>query len=160
MQQLTFKIGLHLGIKSNPLPLYLKFPSAWRHWVVLGGETTCFGWKETDCSIYIVRVWSKQKFHLKHRRLLDFSDTSKNPSQMFFKIGVLKKFAILQGKHLCWSHLLINFIKIRLQCSCFSGNNAKFLKTPFLQNTTGGNLVPDALGTKLHRWLLLHYCYF
>ena len=28
-------------------------------------------------------------------------------SQMFFKIGVLKNFAILTGKHLCWSLLYI-----------------------------------------------------
>ena len=28
-------------------------------------------------------------------------------SQMFFKIGVLKNFAIFAGKHLCWSYFLI-----------------------------------------------------
>ena len=28
---------------------------------------------------------------------------------MFFKIGVLKNFAILTGKHLCWSRFLIKF---------------------------------------------------
>ena len=30
-----------------------------------------------------------------------------NRSQMFFKIGVLKKFANLTGKQLCWSFFLI-----------------------------------------------------
>ena len=39
-------------------------------------------------------------------------------SQMFFKIGVLKNFANLTGKHLCWSIYSI--------------------RTPFLQNTSGG----------------------
>ena len=28
-------------------------------------------------------------------------------SQLFFKIGILKNFAIVTGKHLCWSHFLI-----------------------------------------------------
>ena len=29
-------------------------------------------------------------------------------SQLFFKIGVLKHFAIFTGKHLCWNLLLIS----------------------------------------------------
>ena len=78
--------------------------------------------------------------------------------QMFFKIGVLKSsrpevfrekdvpknFAILTGKHLCWNILLIklrpkclNLIKKRLQHSCYFANIAKFLRTSFLQNTSG-----------------------
>ena len=36
-----------------------------------------------------------------------------SPSQMFFKIGVLKNFTIFTGKHLCWSLVLI-----KLQVSC------------------------------------------
>ena len=32
----------------------------------------------------------------------------KQPPQVFYKKGVLKHFAILKGKHLCWSLLLIN----------------------------------------------------
>ena len=38
---------------------------------------------------------------------------------MFFKIGVLKDFAIFTGKHLCWS-LPQNFIKKRLQHGCWN----------------------------------------
>ena len=34
-------------------------------------------------------------------------------SQMFYKTGVLKKFAILAGKHLHWSLFLINLVKKR-----------------------------------------------
>ena len=41
--------------------------------------------------------------------------------QVFFKIDVLKNFAIFTGKHLCWS----------LQHRCFPVNIAKFLRTPF-----------------------------
>ena len=70
---------------------------------------------------------------------------------MFFKIGVLKNFALFTGKYLClslsWSlkvHGLkaYNFIKERLQHRCFPMNNAKFLRTPFF--------------TEQLRWLLLY----
>ena len=37
---------------------------------------------------------------------------------MFFKIGVLKNFAIFTGNHLCWN----NFIKKRLQLRFFAMN--------------------------------------
>ena len=68
---------------------------------------------------------------------------------MFFKIAVLKHFAMLTWKHLCWSldvSFLINvvglkacnFIKKRLQHRFFLINIAKFLRTVFLQNTSGG----------------------
>ena len=35
------------------------------------------------------------------------SEDVQGRSQMFFKIGVLKKFAKFTGKHLCWSRFLI-----------------------------------------------------
>ena len=44
---------------------------------------------------------------------------------MFFKIGVLKNFAIFIGKHLYWS-LKFNFIIKKLQHRCFPVNIAKF----------------------------------
>ena len=34
-------------------------------------------------------------------------------SQMFLKIGVLKKFAIFTGKRLCWSLFLIKLLDFR-----------------------------------------------
>ena len=62
-------------------------------------------------------------------------------SQMFFEMDVFKNFAILAGKHMGWSLL----IKLqawrpakRLQHRCFHVNIAKFLRTPFLQNTSIG----------------------
>ena len=63
-------------------------------------------------------------------------------SQMFFKIGVLKIFAVFTGKHQRWSLFLIKLqtwrpVK-RLQHRCFSVDIAKFLRTSFLQNTSGG----------------------
>ena len=67
-------------------------------------------------------------------------------SQMFFKIGVLRNFAIFTVKQLCWSLFLIklqdrsscNFIKKRLQHRCFPVNTANFLRTPILQNSSEG----------------------
>ena len=68
-----------------------------------------------------------------------------NRSQMFFKIGVLKSFANFTGKHLCWISFnkvvglkAWNCIKKRLQHRCFPVKFAKFLRTRFLQNTSGG----------------------
>ena len=52
-------------------------------------------------------------------------------SQMLFKKGVLKNFAIFSGKHLCWSLFLINFIKKRLQHRCFPANIVKFCRIAF-----------------------------
>ena len=47
------------------------------------------------------------------------------------KKAALERFAILRGKHQCWS-LFFNFIKKRLQRRCFIV--AKFLTTPILMN--------------------------
>ena len=64
-------------------------------------------------------------------------------SKMFFKIGVLKNFAIFTGKHMCKSLFLIklkacNFIKKRLQkvfCRTFLN---LFLRTPILKSISIG----------------------
>ena len=66
--------------------------------------------------------------------------------QMFFKVSVLKSFANFTGKHLCWGLFLKNlqaeglqlFIEKSLQHKCFPLKFVKFLRTPFLQNTSGG----------------------
>ena len=61
-----------------------------------------------------------------------------------FKKVFLKNFTKFSGKHLCWS-LFFNkvsgmrpatLLKKRLQQSCFPVNFVKFLRTPFLQNTS------------------------
>ena len=57
---------------------------------------------------------------------------------MFVKIGVLKKFEIFAGKHLCWSlflTLLQNciFIKKRFQQKCSPVYYVKFLRTAFFR---------------------------
>ena len=60
--------------------------------------------------------------------------------------GVLRNFAKFAGIHLCQSLFfnkvaglrLVTLLKKRLWHRCFSVNFAKFLRTPFLQNTSGG----------------------
>ena len=66
-------------------------------------------------------------------------------SQMFFSIDILKSFAHFTGKHLCWSLFnkvpvfqACSFIKKRLQHSYFPVKSAKFLRIPFLRNTSDG----------------------
>ena len=49
-------------------------------------------------------------------------------SQMFFRIGILKNFAIFSKK-------ACNFIKTRLQCRCFPVNITKLLKTVIFYRT-------------------------
>ena len=59
------------------------------------------------------------------------------PLEVFDQKAVLKNFAIFTGRHLCWSLFLINgnFIKKRLQHSCFPVNIVKFIRTLILKNS-------------------------
>ena len=62
------------------------------------------------------------------------------------KEGVLKNFVKFTGKHLCQSLLLnkvaglypATLLKERLWHRCFRVNFVKFVRTHFLQNTSGG----------------------
>ena len=65
--------------------------------------------------------------------------------EVFCKKGVLRNFEKFTGKHLCQS-LFFNkvacyrpatLLKKRFWNRCFPVNFAKFLRTPFLQNTSG-----------------------
>ena len=69
----------------------------------------------------------------------------KQPPEVFFKKGVLRIFTKFIGKHLC-QRLFFNkvagprpatLLKKSLWHRCFPINFAKFLRTPFLQNTSG-----------------------
>ena len=59
--------------------------------------------------------------------------------------GVLRNFAKFTRKPLCQSLFFsATLLKKRLWHRCFSANYAKFLKTPFLQNTSGRLLLKIA----------------
>ena len=99
-------------------------------------------------------IESFRKQHQASNRSTHYIRSSR--SQMFFKIRVFKNFAILTGTHLCRSLFLIklqawrpetllkrdskawNFVEKKLRHSCFRVKFAKFFKTPFLLNTSGG----------------------
>ena len=53
------------------------------------------------------------------------------------KKGVLKNFTKFTGKHLCRASGLQLYFKKRLWHRCFPANFVKFLRTLFLQNTSG-----------------------
>ena len=73
-------------------------------------------WKSTVKTIVVKSVQSKQiSFHFYFYfisiwlsvTLKNFAVYRTSCEQMFLKIGVLNKFAIFTGKHLCWSIFLI-----------------------------------------------------
>ena len=65
--------------------------------------------------------------------------------KVFCKKGVLRNFVKFTGKHLCQSHFFnkVALLKKRLRHRCFPVNFAKFLRTPFLQNTFGRLLLNE-----------------
>ena len=56
----------------------------------------------------------------------------KQPQEVFCKKDVLRNFTKFTGKHLCQSLFLNKVADLR----CFPVNVAKFLRAPFLQNTS------------------------
>ena len=77
--------------------------------------------KKSECFVSLNKYKAKKQYNQ------GFGNRS-SCSQMFFKISVLKNFAIFTGKHVCSS----------LQHRSFPVNIVKLLRTPFLQNTSGG----------------------
>ena len=70
-------------------------------------------------------------------RLLKHCEFRKLSLVVFCKKGVLKNLAKFPGRRLCWVLPFNKVAGLRLQHRCFPGNFAKFLRTPFLQNTSG-----------------------
>ena len=81
------------------------------------------------------------------------SEKLKQPPEMFCKKGVLKNFAKFTGKHQS-QNLFFNkvtgvmpkaLLKKRLWHRCFPVNFSKFLRAPFLHNTSGRLLLDKCL---------------
>ena len=73
-------------------------------------------------------------FSITYKRYFDvkfYEGYRSSCSQMVFKVGVLKGFAIFRGKHLSWSLFLVRFMKKRPQPLCFPVNIAKIFRTTF-----------------------------
>ena len=74
-----------------------------------------------------------------HRRIWTLNwkkDWKKQPPEVFYENGVLKNFVKFTWKHLCRSLKPATLLKKRLRLSYFPVNFTKFLRTPFLQNTS------------------------
>ena len=75
------------------------------------------------------------------------------PRSCSVRRGVLRNFAKFTRKHICQApffktccrHKTCNFIKKRLRHTCFPLNFAKFIRTPFSQNTSGRLFLCDLL---------------
>ena len=84
---------------------------------------------------------------------------------MLGKKGALRNFTKFTGKHLCQS-LFFNkvagqvfLLKKRLWHRCFPANFVKFLRTPFLQNTSGRLLLN--IWNQYLCWISIHaLCYY
>ena len=81
------------------------------------------------------------QFNCYHRSLCYY--WQKQPPEVFYEKVVLKKFAKVTGKHMYQSVYFnkvagsaCNLIKKRFWQRCFPVNFAKFLRIPFLQNTS------------------------
>ena len=80
-----------------------------------------------------------------------------NHQKCSMKKGVLRNFTKFTGKHLCQSLFFNNvaglrpatLLKKRLWHRCFPVNFAKFLRTPFLQNTYGRLLLNGETNVKI-----------
>ena len=86
--------------------------------------------------------------------LVNISSTiQKQPLEVFCKKGVLRNFVKFTVKHLCQSLFLnkiagfrsATLLKKRLWHRCFSVHFTKFLRSPFLQNTSGRLLLTIAI---------------
>ena len=83
--------------------------------------------------------WSFQLICKLHYLQFGFQKYRSSRSQMYFRIGVLKNFAMFTGKYLCLSLFFINIqawkpatlLKKRLRHRCFPVKFARFLRTPF-----------------------------
>ena len=81
--------------------------------------------------------------------------------EVFFKKGTLRNFAKFTGKHVCQSLCFnkvaglrsANLFKKILSHRCFPVNFAKFLRTSFLQNTSGRLLLNKVIKKKLDYFL-------
>ena len=69
------------------------------------------------------------------KTLNSWSSVQKQPPEMLYGKRVLRNFPKFTGKHLCQSLFFNKVAGLRHRCSTV--NFAKFLRTPFFQNTSG-----------------------
>ena len=98
-------------------------------------------------------MWNFQRQLLYRTPHITASRFQKQPQEVLYTKGFLKNFTKLTVKHLCQSIFffpeicrlrLATLLKKRLRQRCFPMNFVKFLRTSFLQNTSGRLLLSFA----------------
>ena len=85
---------------------------------------------------YITKPFRHSKIQ-KIRKIGNYFPSVNCRNRCSMEKGVLRNFTKFTGKHLCQSFRSANLLNKRLWHRCFTVNFAKFLRTPFLQNTSG-----------------------
>ena len=101
--------------------------------LVLEGYSVCTTNRENIVGFDLLCVFPK-KSSLRLWKIICYRSSHQSCS---VKISVLKNFTKFTGKHRCQSLFLLSCNK-RLWHKCFPVNFVKFLRTPFLQNTSVG----------------------
>ena len=104
-------------------------------WVRVNEDKWWNDWKRMRVSkiewLYVLK-WNKRPIWFMNNLIQFFMEyittIRSSRSQVFFEIVILKNFARLTVKRLCWSLEACNFIRKRLQCRCFPVDIAKFLR--------------------------------
>ena len=96
-------------------------------------------------------------FHFAKKFFFNILTYRNSRSQMFFKIVVLKNFAIFTGKHLCWSLFLhckaCNVIKKETPKQVLSCEYCEVFKNSFFYRT------PPVAPSKIRQFCTLYPCY-
>ena len=90
---------------------------------------------ETQCEQYLLSIFNNIALEW-----IKLTSLKSSHSQMFFKMGILKNFAIFTGRHLCWRLFLTKLQAWRPETLSESDSTtaifmwifAKFLRTAFL----------------------------
>ena len=102
-----------------------------------------------QCFLVIMMIMMMNKDYYFRRMVDRHMQIQKQPPEVFCKKRRFRNFANFTGKHLCksffliklqaWGLRLATFLKKKLWRRCFPMN---FVRTPFLQNTSGWLLLP------------------
>ena len=113
-------------------------------WMDIKQENTCRYFKFVKYANKFCKCTIRNLSQAQHYLNFCYKNRSSHQS-CFVRKDILRNFAKFTGKHL-WQSLFLNkvaglrptsLLKKSLWHRCFSANFAKFLRTPFLQNTFG-----------------------
>ena len=109
---------------GHKINLHLQFRSPFKHFRLLR-------------SVEFTNLASPCNFQLQKRHNFQKADYGSSYRMCSVRKGVLRNFTTFTGKYLCQSLKPATLLKKRLWHRFFPVNVVKFLRTPFLQNTSG-----------------------